>query len=124
MKMTVLLKKIYNKLRFLYYKNRVPKNEQEFYKFFYTINPNWSKPEPNQDESLRWEEIQKSITDLNVELKGRQILEIGCGRGWLCNKLTKLGAITVGIDPIEPVIKYAKKLFPANEFHTTIPSAY
>ena len=95
------IKKVYAKLRFLYYKKRKPKNEDEFYKFFYTINPGWNKPEPNEDESLRWAEIQKAISSLNIVLEKASILEIGCGRGWLCNKLNKLGAITIGIDPVE-----------------------
>ncbi|MGZ3903043.1 MAG: class I SAM-dependent methyltransferase [Bacteroidia bacterium] len=122
--MTELIKKIYKRLRFMYFKRRTPKTDEDFYKVFYTMNPNWSRPEPNQDESLRWSEIEKSIETLQIEIKNKNILEIGCGRGWLCHKLTKMGAITVGIDPIAPVIKYAQKLFPSNEFHTAIPSEY
>ena len=116
--------KIYKRLLFLYYKNRKPKSEEEFYKIFYTLNPNWNKAEPNQDESLRWEEIVKSLNHLKINLNKTSILEIGCGRGWLCNKLTLLGAKTIGVDPMEPVIKYARKLFPGLEFHTDTPSGF
>jgi len=86
----------------------------------FTKNPAWNKPTPNSEEILRWNIIEgfvKFIKETNNELnfENYKILDLGCGRGWLTNLLSKYGNI-VGIEPVKPVVKYAKKMFPHIEF--------
>lgn len=47
------------------------------------------------------------ITD-QVALSGKHVLDVGCGAGILTESLSKAGAITMGIDMAQEVIKVAK----------------
>ncbi len=120
-------KKIFNKVKTrvnrYFYGNKKFKTEEEFYTYLFTKNPSWSSPEANEDETIRWNEIKKELEKLHISGSTQHIMEIGCGRGWLCKKLSDYGTIT-GIDPVEPVIRYAKKLFPQLEFHTGYSAAF
>lgn len=118
-----ILNSIRTRLYNILYKNKTFKSEEEFYTHFFTKNPSWNSPEPNEDESLRWKEIGEMIEKCGIRTGGLKILEIGCGRGWLCQKLRKYGTPT-GIEPVSGVIKYAKKIFPGIEFHAMLPSQY
>jgi len=96
------------------------KTEDEYYTFFFTQHPKWSKPQPNKAEQLRLVEIEKMaaifITNYKKECSGEiEIIDFGCGRGWLTNILSKYGKVT-GIEPVANVVKYAQKLFPAINF--------
>lgn len=121
--MRSFIKRIKDKLIHFVYKNKAFKNEEEFYTYFFTRNPSWNSPEGNEDENIRWSEIKNEIDKSELRSSATSILEIGCGRGWLCKKLSPYGTVT-GIDPVEPVIKYAKKLFPSIEFHALVPSSF
>lgn len=44
------------------------------------------------------------------------ILDVGWRRGWLDNLLSNY-CNEIGIDPVGPVIKYAKELFPKINFY-------
>jgi 2-polyprenyl-3-methyl-5-hydroxy-6-metoxy-1,4-benzoquinol methylase len=98
------------------------KTEEEFYTYLFTKNPSWSSPFPNEDETIRWNEIEKVLNNLNLATSS-DILEIGSGRGWLSQKLSKYGNV-IGIEPVEPVVKYAKKLFPNLEFYAEYPATF
>jgi 2-polyprenyl-3-methyl-5-hydroxy-6-metoxy-1,4-benzoquinol methylase len=117
-----LLSKIRNRFNRFYYKNKKFKTEDEFYTYLFTKDPSWNSPDPNEDESIRWGEISTVIDSLPA-LRGREILEIGCGRGWLSKKLSAYGKVT-GIEPVSPVIKYAQKMFPEIEFHADLPDSF
>jgi 2-polyprenyl-3-methyl-5-hydroxy-6-metoxy-1,4-benzoquinol methylase len=98
----------------------VDQTEAEFYEHMFVKNPSWNKPSPNSEEILRWNIIEgflKYVYNNNIELKpsNYNILDLGCGRGWLTNLLSKYGNI-VGIEPVKPVLDYAKKMFPHLEF--------
>lgn len=92
-------------------------NEQDYYEKLFIHTLDWNKPFPNLEEWQRWlivrsfieEHIIEDITHHN-RLKF-QILDIGCGRGWLTNLCSTYGEIT-GIEPVKKVVKYAKTLFP------------
>ena len=95
--------------------------EDHFYKQLFINNPTWNKPDPNDDEILRWGVIQKfllqiinSIPNDNIHVKP-QILDLGCGRGWLTNLLSFYGNVT-GLEPVSDVVLYSKKLFPDLDF--------
>lgn len=116
------LQSIKNRFNNYLYKNKKFNTEEEFYTYLFTKNPSWSSKEPNEDERIRLTEIKKVIDRL--KLNGNlNVLEIGCGRGWLSGKLAQYGNVT-GIEPVEPVVKYAKKLFPHLEFHPELPGTF
>lgn len=110
-----IIKKVKNRFLHYYYKNKKFSSEQEFYTYFFTKDPSWSSPVPNEDESIRLKELVNVIDSLNIN-QPIEVLEVGCGRGWLCNELSKYGVV-VGIEPVQAVVEYAKKIFPKIEFH-------
>lgn len=103
------IKSIYNKLFF-------HRKENEYYTDFFTKNTDWNTPEPNQEEILRWQIIESYILYIQEQFPVRndsncKILDLGCGRGWLSNLLSKYGDV-IGIEPIKAVVEYGKQLFP------------
>lgn len=107
-KVFVLLKsKFYNKYS----------EEDIYYKKLFIDNPNWNKPEPNEEEILRWNIINEFLINVknNFENNSIDILDLGSGRGWLTNLLSEHGNV-LGIEPIECVVNYAKKMFPNLNF--------
>jgi len=117
-----ILRKVKNRFNHYYYKNKKFNTEDEFYTYLFTKDPSWNCAGPNEDERIRLAEINQAIKGLKIEKK-IDILEVGCGRGWLCNELSVYGK-TVGIEPVAPVIKYAKKMFPALEFYAELPGSF
>lgn len=112
-----------NRYNNIIYKDKKFESEDEFYTYLFTKNPSWNSSEPNEDESIRWSEIEKEVKNMNLNRSTSDILEIGCGRGWLCNKLSHFGNIT-GIEPVEPVVNYAKKMFPSISFYALLPGPF
>ena len=49
-----------------------------------------------------------SILDDRYDVKGKNILEIGCNDGVLLEPLSKLGANAEGVDPAKNIVKLAK----------------
>lgn len=113
-----IFRSIKNRVQFYFAKNKKYETEEEFYTFLFTKHPGWNSNKPNEDEEIRWAGLKSAIEHLKLS-KTSTVLEIGCGRGWLANNLSAYGKVTA-IDPIEPVIKYAQKLFPTIEFHAGI----
>ena len=98
--------------------------EDQFYTDLFVRSGTWSTPTPNTDESMRWEKIKGFLPDIQRKLSqnGHQsvrILDVGCGRGWLTNLLSDYGYCE-GIEPVEPVVEYGRKLFP----HLTLYSGF
>jgi 2-polyprenyl-3-methyl-5-hydroxy-6-metoxy-1,4-benzoquinol methylase len=118
-----IIRSIKRRIHLFLHKNKKYKTEEEFYTYFFTQHPSWSSPEPNEDETIRWKEIKEEVEKIHQAGQNLRILEIGCGRGWLCKKMSAYGTVT-GIDPIEPVIKYAQKIFPGIEFHADTPVSF
>jgi 2-polyprenyl-3-methyl-5-hydroxy-6-metoxy-1,4-benzoquinol methylase len=112
--------KIKKRIATLYKGNASSKQaETEFYTNFFIKNKEWNTPTPNADERLRWNKIESFLhyikdyynRQLNSESSLLNILDVGCGRGWLSNLLSKHGNV-IGIEPAKPVAEYGKKLFP------------
>ncbi|MGI4804088.1 MAG: class I SAM-dependent methyltransferase [Janthinobacterium lividum] len=101
-------------------------NEQEYYEKLFIHSSHWNKPFPNLEEWQRWliirgfleEDIIKDIHNHNRS--DFQLLDVGCGRGWLSNLCSTYGEVT-GIERVKKVVKYAKTLFPALEIRWQTP---
>lgn len=93
---------------------------EAYYEKLFSEDPAWSSPQPNEDEAARWEKISgfidQILRDRGVDGPIGKILDVGCGRGWLVNKLSKYGEAE-GIEPVAPVIRRARQLFPQFKFH-------
>ncbi len=64
----------------------------------------------NEIESRQY--TNKAIEDVLREMSGNNILDIGCGEGWLTRSITKMGKRAVGIDVIETLLANARKKGP------------
>lgn len=91
--------------------------ETEYYKKLFIETPYWNGTNPNEEERIRWEIIETFIKSISLEknIGSYNILDLGCGRGWLSNLLSSYGNV-VGLEPIEPVVEYARKIFPGINF--------
>jgi SAM-dependent methyltransferase len=88
--------------------------EEQYYTYLFTRNKNYSSPQPNEEESERWQHIELLVREA-LALKGNtlfnKIIDFGCGRGWLAKELSAYGAV-MGIEPIGKVVEYGKKIYP------------
>ena len=116
--------KILKKIKDIFHSG--PENEKKitdenlYYKKLFVENPTWNSSEPNDDEESRWQVIKNMLEGI-AGIK--EIIDVGCGRGWLSNKLAAYGEVT-GIEPVSTVIEHAKKLFPNIKFHSLKPNEY
>jgi len=80
-------------------------------------SPTLRSTEPNPTEAERLRIIQSLLGKAFGDRKSdqRQILDAGCGRGWLCPYLSEWGT-TLGIDPLRSSIDSARTLFPGLTF--------
>ncbi len=110
MKIIKFLKKIFSGIK---------NSESEYYKQMFIKNSAWNTANPNSEEILRWNIIQSYLENIknqnNVKNKNIDILDLGCGRGWLTHLLSDYGNV-LGVEPVKPVVEYAKKLFPSIKF--------
>jgi 2-polyprenyl-3-methyl-5-hydroxy-6-metoxy-1,4-benzoquinol methylase len=92
-------------------------NEHDYYENLFIRSSHWNKPFPNLEEWQRWLIIRNFLEDdiikdiHNHNRSNFQILDVGCGRGWLSNLCSTYGEVT-GIEPIKKVVEYARTLFP------------
>jgi 2-polyprenyl-3-methyl-5-hydroxy-6-metoxy-1,4-benzoquinol methylase len=92
------------------------RQDQDFYVELFMHNQEWSAPDPNPDETTRWEAIKALLAKALNGSPGRPgILEIGSGRGWLGERLAAFGDY-LGIEPVSAVVDRARELFPQREF--------
>jgi SAM-dependent methyltransferase len=50
------------------------------------------------------------------EVRGRRVLDVGCGEGRFCRMLAERGAETVGLDPTEGLLRVARERQPGGNF--------
>lgn len=85
----------------------------------------WGAPELNDDEKCRLNAIISYvfwIIDKKKESQKKcEILDVGCGRGWLTNELEQYGE-ALGIDPVASSIERASHLFDHLQFLTCATS--
>tara|TARA_Y100000768_G_scaffold387249_1_gene377944 strand:+ start:656 stop:1336 length:681 start_codon:yes stop_codon:yes gene_type:complete len=77
-------------------------NKAGYYKLLHKLNP-----------------IRLDYIESNYSLKGKKVLDIGCGGGLLTEELHKKGAIVTGIDSSSKSIKIAKKHAEEQSFNIT-----
>ena len=72
-------------------------------------NP-WIKAIDNNEIESRLLVTNQAIIDVISNLKPQNVLDIGCGEGWLAAKLIEKGMNVFGIDAIPGLIEKAQKL--------------
>ena len=82
----------------------------------------WSNSwDQNYLRTLDPESLRRGDTALtllkSLDLTEPNILEVGCGNGWLCEKLAKFGRVT-GVDIADTAIDDAKRRVPNGSFFT------
>lgn len=86
---------------------------EKFYAEFWS-SEEWGGATPNGDEKLRLRAILEFIETIPAS-SAREILDVGCGRGWLSSQLRRHGNV-LGIDPTKAAVEAAQKLFPGITF--------
>lgn len=61
----------------------------------------------DQGDFARQHLLNPTIFGMLGDVRGKSILDAGCGQGYLCRLLTKRGAYVTGLEPTEPMIRYA-----------------
>ena len=51
--------------------------------------------------------LNPTIFALLGDVRGKTILDAGCGQGYLCRLLARKGASVTGVEPAEALIRYA-----------------
>lgn len=90
-------------------------DDQQFYYNDYWSDHDYSL---NGHEIVRLAKILQGIVCVMKETTGKnqlKICDLGCGRGWLSNELSKFGSV-VGVDLSETGIASAKKRWPSIDF--------
>jgi ubiquinone/menaquinone biosynthesis C-methylase UbiE len=64
---------------------------------------------------IRQSSFEKLIEYLRQRQKPLKILEVGCGNGWMSNKLAEGGFTTIGVDVNSFEIEQAKRVFANNK---------
>jgi len=85
----------------------------------YWRSPAWGGAELNEDEVARataiLEMLRRTFRSAHGTVSPPEILDIGCGRGWLTAMLSRLGHAR-GIDPTGSSVARARELFPMVDF--------
>lgn len=101
---------------------KVPGKEvqEDFYEGFWSERD--GNPKAGREERDRWEVIRRMV-EMHVlppfEGRALEILDLGCGRGWMAQLLSSWGDV-LGIDPLEASIERARQSFPALQFERAI----
>jgi 2-polyprenyl-3-methyl-5-hydroxy-6-metoxy-1,4-benzoquinol methylase len=61
----------------------------------------------DQGDFARQHLLNPAIFQLLGDVQGKLILDAGCGQGYLCRLLARRGAHLIGVEPTEPMIRYA-----------------
>jgi 2-polyprenyl-3-methyl-5-hydroxy-6-metoxy-1,4-benzoquinol methylase len=100
----------------------------QFYAQFFIRSENWSSAYPNADEATRAGAILALLAPIANAHYAKtdqplEILDAGCGRGWLTSMLGMYGRAT-GIDPVAAVVEHARVLYPQVEFEAGEPDEF
>lgn len=70
----------------------------------------WVKAIQDKEIESRRLVTDQAIIDTILSISANNVLDIGCGEGWLVRELSALGFSTTGIDAIEGLVNKAKEL--------------
>ena len=62
--------------------------------------------------------MSSDLVDLLAPQPGERVLDLGCGTGHLTAKIAERGAVTLGIDSAESMVRRAQQQYPSLRFHT------
>ncbi len=68
------------------------------------------------DDDRVWLQLRDAMWDSLGDLNGASVLDVGCGHGWLAQKMTERGATVVGVDGSSELLKIARSRYPAINF--------
>ena len=94
--------------------------DDAFYQRLFTEDPVWSTRHPNLEEARRAGRILPLLSTLARGRQGLRVLDVGCGRGWLTNLADSYGSC-VGVEPVAPVVEFARSRFPNLRFEVGTP---
>ena len=97
-------------------RRRSEANPEEFYEAFWR-SPRWGGVEPNREERSRLSSITAMLDGCDLGPRP-QILDLGCGRGWLTRALSAYGDV-IGSDVVAASVDRARELFPDLRFEQT-----
>lgn len=86
------------------------RDDRELYVNLFIHTPEWSKADPNTDETCRWDALV-SLLNEQVQTSCLRMIDVGCGRGWLANLAGRFG-VCHGVEPVAEVVKAGRRLFP------------
>jgi len=71
---------------------------------------------PHAEEELRWNRIRMAVEQHAASMAGKaEILDFGCGRGWMSSRLAEMGKV-LGVDLSNEAIETARSRYPGIEF--------
>jgi SAM-dependent methyltransferase len=76
----------------------------------------WVRSQGEEGDSSRREILDPALDGIWPALTGKRVLDVGCGEGRYCRKLSLLGAETWGVDPVAEFIELARKRHPGGEY--------
>ena len=69
-----------------------------------------------ETKSLRGQTNEECKTQNEKWLRGKRVLDVGCGNGFMCGQFLQLGCEVTGIDLSEQGVARARESFPAGRF--------
>jgi SAM-dependent methyltransferase len=63
------------------------------------------------------ERFRPFLSDFIGHPEGLEVLDVGCGQGWLAGELAAKGARVTGVDGSAELLKFARSAYPAVEFY-------
>ena len=81
----------------------------------------WNRIAPHYEESVDGDDFinrqfKDVLWDSLGEIRGLQVLDLGCGTGWLSQQLHQAGAQVLGVDGSRELLQSARQSFPHIEF--------
>lgn len=77
--------------------------------------PGWIE-QIERGDWIREKVADRTLLDLLGDIRGLDVLDVGCGEGRFCRMMAERGAQTVGVDPTELLLERAATLHPQGRY--------